>query len=39
MLFDGAPRPEGGLLKPDLTRPGLGLEFKRKDAQEFEQSF
>ncbi len=35
MLFDGAPRPEEGLLKPDLTRPGLGLEFKKKDAEPY----
>ncbi len=35
MLFDGAPRPEAGDLRPDLTRPGLGLEFKRKDAECF----
>ena len=35
MLFDGAPTPEGGRLRPDLTRPGLGLEFKRKDAQRY----
>ena len=35
MLFDGAPTPEGGKLRPDLSRPGLGLEFKRKDAQRY----
>ena len=35
MLFDGALTPEGGALRPDLTRPGLGLEFKRKDAARF----
>jgi L-alanine-DL-glutamate epimerase-like enolase superfamily enzyme len=35
MLFDGAPRPEAGALHPDLSRPGLGLEFKRKDAQRY----
>lgn len=35
MLFDGAPRPSGGALRPDLTRPGLGLEFKRQDAARF----
>jgi L-alanine-DL-glutamate epimerase-like enolase superfamily enzyme len=29
MLFDGAPEPEGGSLKPDLSRPGLGLELRR----------
>ncbi|HWR52365.1 MAG TPA: enolase C-terminal domain-like protein [Bryobacteraceae bacterium] len=32
MLFDGALRPVHGLLRPDLSRPGLGLEFKRQDA-------
>jgi hypothetical protein len=35
MLFDGAPRPERGMLRPDLSRPGLGLEFKRRDAERF----
>jgi L-alanine-DL-glutamate epimerase-like enolase superfamily enzyme len=35
MLFDGVPRPEAGVLRPDLSRPGLGLEFKRKDAQRY----
>lgn len=35
MLFDGAPEPEHGLLRPDLSRPGLGLTFKRKDAERF----
>src|SRR5919197_1149061 len=28
LLFDGAPRPDGGYLRPDPNRPGLGLEFK-----------
>jgi len=32
MLFDGAPAPERGLIRPDLSRPGLGLELKRADA-------
>jgi len=32
MLFDGAPRPVAGVLRPDLSRPGMGLEFKRVDA-------
>lgn len=31
-LFDGAPEPEAGALRPDLTRPGHGLEFKWADA-------
>jgi len=33
MLFDGAPRPVGGSLRPDPGRPGLGLELKRRDAE------
>jgi L-alanine-DL-glutamate epimerase-like enolase superfamily enzyme len=32
-FFDGAPLPDNGRLAPDLTRPGLGIEFKEKDAQ------
>jgi L-alanine-DL-glutamate epimerase-like enolase superfamily enzyme len=37
MLFDGASRPRAdGRLYPDLSRPGLGLEFKRADAARFE---
>jgi L-alanine-DL-glutamate epimerase-like enolase superfamily enzyme len=35
MLFDGAPTPHGGLIQPDLTRPGLGLVFKRQDAAQY----
>ena len=35
MLFDGALTPVGGALRPDLSRPGLGLEFKRKDAARY----
>jgi L-alanine-DL-glutamate epimerase-like enolase superfamily enzyme len=35
LLFDGAPSPVGGALHPDLSRPGLGLELKRQDAQRF----
>jgi L-alanine-DL-glutamate epimerase-like enolase superfamily enzyme len=35
MLFDGALSPVDGALRPDLTRPGLGLEFKRQDAARF----
>ncbi|HEX5055675.1 MAG TPA: enolase C-terminal domain-like protein [Gammaproteobacteria bacterium] len=31
-LFEGALRPNDGCLAPDLTRPGLGLEFKYQDA-------
>ncbi len=33
MLFDGAPTPSDGLIRPDLSRPGIGLELKRADAE------
>ncbi|HWO94313.1 MAG TPA: enolase C-terminal domain-like protein [Dehalococcoidia bacterium] len=33
MLFDGVLEPRGGLLYPDPKRPGLGLEFKRAEAE------
>lgn len=32
-LFDGFIPAIGGRLQPDRSRPGLGLEFKRKDAR------
>jgi L-alanine-DL-glutamate epimerase-like enolase superfamily enzyme len=36
MLFDGAPSPgDGGLLAPDGARPGLGVEFRRADAERY----
>jgi L-alanine-DL-glutamate epimerase-like enolase superfamily enzyme len=35
MLFDGALVPKGGALEPDRSRPGLGISFKRKDAEKF----
>lgn len=35
MLFDGVPQPKDGKLYPDLSRPGIGLELKRADAQRF----
>lgn len=35
MFFDGAPTPHGGLISPDLSRPGCGLEFKHADAQRY----
>jgi L-alanine-DL-glutamate epimerase-like enolase superfamily enzyme len=35
MLFDGALEPHGGLLTPDVTRPGLGLELKSADAARY----
>jgi hypothetical protein len=38
MLFDGTLRPDQGLLTPDRSRPGLGLELKRADARDWEVS-
>jgi L-alanine-DL-glutamate epimerase-like enolase superfamily enzyme len=35
MLFDGAAVPVDGNLAPDLSRPGLGIELKRSDAEQF----
>jgi L-alanine-DL-glutamate epimerase-like enolase superfamily enzyme len=36
MLFDGILEPEeGGVLRPDRSRPGNGLIFKRADAERF----
>jgi L-alanine-DL-glutamate epimerase-like enolase superfamily enzyme len=35
MLFDGAQSPREGVLYPDLSRPGFGLELKRSDAQRY----
>jgi L-alanine-DL-glutamate epimerase-like enolase superfamily enzyme len=35
MFFDGVIEPVDGLLYPDRSRPGLGLEFKRQDAQRY----
>jgi len=35
MLFDGAPKPSAGVIAPDQTRPGHGLEFKHTDAERY----
>jgi L-alanine-DL-glutamate epimerase-like enolase superfamily enzyme len=35
MFFDGAIKAVKGELRPDLARPGLGLEFKRSDAERY----
>jgi L-alanine-DL-glutamate epimerase-like enolase superfamily enzyme len=35
LLFDGVVAPERGTLRPDRSRPGLGLEFKTRDAARF----
>jgi L-alanine-DL-glutamate epimerase-like enolase superfamily enzyme len=37
MLFDGAPVPRDGVIRPDLSRPGLGLDFKRLDAERYRE--
>ncbi len=34
-LFDGALSPVGGALEPDWSRPGLGLEWKGRDAERY----
>jgi L-alanine-DL-glutamate epimerase-like enolase superfamily enzyme len=39
LLFDGALAPVHGALWPDLSRPGLGLELRRSDAERFAQRF
>jgi L-alanine-DL-glutamate epimerase-like enolase superfamily enzyme len=38
LLFDGAPIPCNGMVEPDLSRPGLGLDFKEADAARFQIS-
>jgi L-alanine-DL-glutamate epimerase-like enolase superfamily enzyme len=35
LLFDGVLDPDGGALRPDPTRPGLGLELRESDAREY----
>jgi L-alanine-DL-glutamate epimerase-like enolase superfamily enzyme len=35
MLFDGALSPKNGALTPDASRPGLGIELKRADAERY----
>ncbi len=35
MFFDGVVTPVDGTLRPDLSRPGMGLEFKRSDAAQY----
>lgn len=35
MVFDGFREPVRGVMRPDLSRPGMGLEFKSQDAQKF----
>jgi L-alanine-DL-glutamate epimerase-like enolase superfamily enzyme len=35
LLLDGVVEPQEGALRPDLDRPGNGLELKRKDAERY----
>jgi L-alanine-DL-glutamate epimerase-like enolase superfamily enzyme len=35
MLFEGALEPVDGALRPDRSRPGMGLELKQADARRF----
>ncbi len=35
LLFDGPRDPAGGQLAPDPEKPGIGLHFKRSDAEQF----
>ena len=35
MLFDGAPVAENGAIRPDLSRPGIGIALKHQDAERF----
>lgn len=35
MLFDGVLDPVEGTLRPDRSRPGMGLDLKRQDAERF----
>ncbi len=35
ILFEGVLSPEGGYLRPDPSRPGLGIELKRGDAERY----
>jgi hypothetical protein len=35
MLFDGAPKPRGGVIAPDMSRPGLGLAMRWDDAARY----
>lgn len=35
MLFEGAPVPSNGVIRPDPSRPGNGLSFKHQDAARY----
>ena len=35
LLFEGTLTPDGGALRPDVSRPGLGLALRRADAERY----
>jgi hypothetical protein len=35
MIFDGALKPDGGALRPDPDKPGMGIALKRQDAEPY----
>jgi hypothetical protein len=35
MFFDGISPPVNGELRPDLSRPGMGIELKQADVERF----
>jgi L-alanine-DL-glutamate epimerase-like enolase superfamily enzyme len=35
LFFDGIPEPVDGKLEPNLSRPGIGIELKKKDVERF----
>lgn len=35
LFFEGLPKLVNGELRPDLSRPGMGLELKRREAEKF----
>jgi L-alanine-DL-glutamate epimerase-like enolase superfamily enzyme len=39
MLFDGAATADRGMLRPDLSRPGLGLELKRDQVHRYQVEY
>jgi len=39
MILDGALKAENGALRPDLSRPGAGIELKRDDAKHYAVGF
>lgn len=38
-FFDGVIQPANGALRPDLTRPGFGLDLRRAEIEQYEVSY